>query len=195
MRTLLAIVTVGMLAAGGVARADVVVVPGVRVTVAPPPLRSEIRPAAPSTAHIWIPGHWAWRGGAHVWIGGYWALPPAPGYHWVHARWVNEGGTWVFYEGHWAINQPTSSTYIYEPAPAQEVIVREAPPEPIVEVRPATPFAGAVWIPGYWHWNGYRHVWVGGHWSAPRAGFVWEPHHWVRSPGGWRWAPGHWRRM
>src|SRR4051812_49402716 len=50
-----------------------VVVPGVRVGVAPPPARVEVRPVAPSRAHVWIPGHWAWRHGAHVWIGGYYA--------------------------------------------------------------------------------------------------------------------------
>src|SRR5262249_18399810 len=160
------------------------------------PPRVEVRPVAPSVSHVWIPGHWAWRGGAHVWIGGHYALPPAPGYHWVHARWGNQGGQWTFYEGHWALNQPTSPTYGYEPgpAPAREWVAEGAPPEPIAEVRPMAPFAGAVWIPGYWQWNGYRHVWVGGHYSAPRAGWVWEPHHWQRTPRGWVHVTGHWRR-
>src|SRR5947209_2264469 len=75
-----------------------VVVPGVRVGVAPPPARVEVRPMAPSREHVWIPGHWAWRSGAHVWIGGHYALPPGAGYHYVQARWVNEGGQWIFYE-------------------------------------------------------------------------------------------------
>ena len=199
-RILLSLATVTLLSfAPRLAHAQVtatVVVPGVRVSVPPPPLRAEVRPVAPSPRHTWIPGHWVWRNGAHVWYGGYYALPPAPGYHWVHARWVNEGGQWVFFEGHWAINQPTSPTYVYDPgpAPAEEVVVQQAPPEPIVEVRPATPFANAVWIPGYWQWNGYRHVWVGGHWSAPRAGWVWEPHHWQQTPRGWVHVRGHWRR-
>jgi hypothetical protein len=173
------------------------VVPGVRVAVAPPPPREEIRPVAPSPNHVWIPGHWAWRNGAHVWFQGHWAMPPAAGYHWVAARWVNEGGGWVYYEGHWVLNQPTQPEYVYDPppAPAQEVVVQQAPPPEIVEVRPAAPWGNAVWIPGYWYWNGYRHVWVGGHWSHGRAGWAWEPHHWMRGPGGWRWAPGHWRRM
>jgi hypothetical protein len=180
-----------------IAVAQPVVVPGVRVNVAPPPLRVEARPMAPSPRHIWIDGHWAWRGGAHVWMPGHWAMPPAPGYHWVPARWVNDGGQYVFYEGHWALNQPSQPTYVYDPgpAPAQEIVVQQAPPPDIVEVRPAAPWAGAVWIPGYWHWNGARHVWVGGHWSAGRPGWAWEPHRWVRGPGGgWHYAPGHWRR-
>jgi hypothetical protein len=195
-RILLSLSLVLSLFAPALAQAQVIV-QGVRVSAPPPPLRAEVRPVAPSLRHQWIPGHWAWRGGGHYWIPGYYALPPAEGYHWVHARWVNEGGTWVFYEGHWALNQPTQPTYVYEPGPPppQEVVVQQAPPPDVVEVRPAAPFGGAVWIPGYWHWNGYRHSWVGGHWSAPRAGWAWEPHHWVRAPGGWRWAPGHWRRL
>ena len=181
--------------APALARAQIVV-PGVSVSIAPPAPRVEVRPAAPSPAHLWIPGHWAWRGGAHVWMAGHYTQPPAPGYHWVAARWVNEGGRWVFFEGHWAMSQPASPSYVYDPgpAPAQELVVQQAPPEPIVEVRPAAPFGGAVWIPGYWHWNGSRHAWVGGHWSAPRAGWVWEPHHWQRTPRGWVHVHGHWRR-
>jgi hypothetical protein len=196
MRRILLVLVAALSFVPSLARAQVVVVPGVRVTVAPPPPRVEVRTVAPSPQHVWLPGHWAWRGGGHVWLPGHWALPPAPGYHWVHARWINEGGQWVFYEGHWAMNQPPAPSYVYDPgpAPAQEVVVQQAPPPDIVEVRPASPFGGAVWIPGFWHWNGYRHVWVGGHWSAPRVGYVWEPHHWQRTPGGWRWMPGHWRR-
>ena len=40
--------------------------------------RVEVQVARPSPNHIWIAGHWAWRGGAHVWIPGHWAMPPAP---------------------------------------------------------------------------------------------------------------------
>jgi hypothetical protein len=173
-----------------------VVVPGVRVGIAPPPPRVEVRPVAPSPAHVWIPGHWMWRRGGHVWAAGHYALPPGPGYRWVHARWVNEGGQWTYFEGHWAMNQPMSPGYVYDPGPvpAQEEVVAEEPPPPIVEVRPAMPFAGAVWIGGYWHWNGYRHAWVGGHWSAARPGWSWEPHRWEHTPRGWVHVRGHWRR-
>jgi len=33
----------------------------------------------------------------------------------------------------------------------------------IYEVVPP-PRAGAIWSPGRWEWNGYRHRWVAGHW-------------------------------
>ena len=173
-------------------------VPGVRVTAAPPPPRVEVRTAAPSAGHVWIAGHWAWRGAAHVWVPGHWALPPAAGYVWEPARWVNQNGQWVFYEGHWRVSAPAAPTVVYQPPPepAQPIEVEAAPPAPIAEVQPAAPFGGAVWIPGYWQWNGHHHVWVGGHWSAPRAGWVWEPHKWEHGPRGrWHHVPGHWRKL
>jgi hypothetical protein len=196
-RILLSFAAVALLSfVPGLARAQPVVVPGVRVSIAPPPLRAEVRPRAPSAAHVWIPGHWAWRGGAHVWMAGRYALPPAAGYRWVPARWVSERGQWVFFEGHWAVSQPPSAGSVYDPGPAptEEEVVQVAPPAPIVEVRPPLPFAGAVWIPGYWRWHDGRHVWVGGRWSAARAGSVWEPNHWQHTPRGWVHVHGHWRR-
>lgn len=172
--------------------------PGIHVTVAPPAPRVEVRPMAPSSAHVWVGGHWEWRRGGHVWIPGRWMLPPGPGYRWVPARWVHEpNGQWTFYAGRWVMPSPTSAPIeVYDPgpAPAQPVVVQVAPPAPRVEVRPAMPFAGAVWIPGYWQWNGVRHVWVAGRWSAPRAGWHWQPNHWRHTPRGWIWVPGHWRR-
>lgn len=171
------------------------VVPGIRVSVAPPAPRIEVRPAPPSPNHQWIDGHWAWRGNTHVWLGGHYVMPPSAGYSWVPARWVNENGAWVFFEGHWNsgyVAQPTVA-YAPPPPPAQPVYVEQAPPEPIVEVRPATPFAGAIWIPGYWNWHGRHHQWVGGHWSAPREGHVWENGRWEREEHRYRWVPGRWR--
>jgi hypothetical protein len=172
-----------------------VVVPAVRVTVAPPPLRVEVRPVAPSPAHVWIGGHWVWRGSRHVWIAGDWARPPRSGYVWVEPRWVPQAGQWVFYEGYW--NNPVvvtpSTVYQPTPRPAQPIEARFAPPAPIVEVRPALPFHGAAWIAGHWHWTGAQYVWMAGSWSAPRRGYVWVPGHWQPAGPHWRFVPGRWR--
>jgi hypothetical protein len=170
------------------------IVPVIRVTIAPPRPRVEVRPVAPSPDHMWIDGHWAWRGRRHVWVGGHWMTPPSTGYAWVPARWVNEGGAWIFYEGHWTSGYNPAPEVAYEPPPppAEPVYVQQAPPPPIVEVRPATPFPGAVWIPGTWQWHGRRHVWVGGHWSAPRPGYEWAPGGWERDGRRHRYSPGHW---
>jgi hypothetical protein len=173
-----------------------VYVPGIAVNVAPPPARVEVRSAAPSPGHMWINGHWGWRGGRHVWLGGHWAMPPGSGYTWAEARWVQQNGQWMFYEGHWVPPAVVAAppTYVDTPAPAGPVVEVE-PPAPIVEVRPATPYAGAVWQPGYWYWHGRHHQWVAGRWAPARAGWAWEAHHWERGPGGWHMVPGRWRRQ
>ena len=44
-----------------------------------------------------------------------------------------------------------------------ELYVNFAPPPARYHYVPA-PRAGFVWVPGYWHWRGHRHVWVRGHW-------------------------------
>jgi hypothetical protein len=182
---------------GGLAHAQIYV-PEIRVGIAPPPPRQEVMIARPSPRHNWIPGYWAWRGGQHVWLAGHWAIPPQPGMVWEPAHWQQAANGWVFREGHWRWNAAPSATAYYEPeavAPAPAVDVVTEPPAPIIETRPVAPFGGAVWIPGYWHWNGFHHAWVGGRWSAGRPGFVWEAHRWERGPGGWHMMPGHWRRM
>jgi hypothetical protein len=38
-----------------------------------------------------------------------------------------------------------------------------APPAPIVEVQLPVPTFRAVWVPGYWHWDGHRYGWRRGH--------------------------------
>jgi YXWGXW repeat-containing protein len=68
-----------------------------------------------------------------------------------------------------------------------------APPEVIVEAHDVAPYAGAVWIDGYWNWTGDRYSWVRGYWSQPRPGYVWTPHRWYRDGRGWRLSSGRWR--
>jgi hypothetical protein len=79
-------------------------------------------------------------------------------------------------------------------AAGAQVVVRVAPPPPVVE-RPGPPLhAGWVWTGGYYRWYRGRYVWVPGHWVAPpQPRAVWVPGRWVPRGGGWVWVPGHWR--
>jgi len=80
------------------------------------------------------------------------------------------------------------------PAFAQVAIdIQVAPPVPRVIVAPP-PRRGFVWAPGYWRWNGRRHVWMDGHWMRERPGFHWVPEAWVPHGGHYRFVPGHWVR-
>jgi len=160
-------------------------------TVAPPPMRVEVRPAAPNPADVWMPGYWRWMNGRHVWTGGHWSAPPQAGMTWVAPKWENRGGKWLFHEGAWS--SAVAPNVVYEPPAGPEVTVETAPPPPRVEVRPPQP-PGAVWIPGYWQWSGRRHVWVGGRWSAPKAGMRWEADHWEHTGRTWHLVRGHWAR-
>jgi hypothetical protein len=88
---------------------------------------------------------------------------------------------------------PACEAEIYDNGGIVEVAAE--PPPPQVEVVPPMPYAGAVWIPGVWEWQGGRHVWVRGRYVRPRAGYYYQPHRWERTPsGGWRHTPGGWRR-
>jgi hypothetical protein len=193
MRNLL--LAVALLIAPSVANAQVRYVRGVRVTVAPPAPRYELPPPAPSPRYQWIAGYWAWRANTQVWVGGRWALPPATGYVWEPARWDNSGGAWVFYEGHWRAIEAPDPQQVYVPPspPIQEVVVDAPPPAPPEEVRLSPPFEGAVWVPGYWHWQDGRHIWVAGRWSPQPAGYRWQEQRWEhRKDGKWHEHWGHW---
>jgi hypothetical protein len=79
--------------------------------------------------------------------------------------------------------------YDEQQGPTSEV----PPPPPQYEVVPVVPFAGAIWLGGYWGWGGSRYHWVPGRWDRPRAGFFWAPHRWVPYQGRWQ-LRGGWRR-
>lgn len=89
-----------------------------------------------------------------------------------------------------AYSRPAPSPY-YDDG---QVVVDLAPPAPYVEVVPALPFLGAIWLGGYWGWNGGRHAWVPGRWEQPRAGYAWRPHAWVERGGRWHGSGGGWYR-
>jgi hypothetical protein len=75
-----------------------------------------------------------------------------------------------------------------------QVVVRIAPPAPIVEVRGEPPERGFVWIDGYHRWDGGRYVWVPGRWDRPpHPGQRWVAHRWVHHGDHWEMREGHWR--
>ena len=75
-----------------------------------------------------------------------------------------------------------------------DVVVRVAPPRPLVERRIPPPGRGYVWTPGYHRWDGRAYVWVPGAWVLPPRPHVhWVPAHWAHRRGGWVVVEGHWR--
>ena len=100
------------------------------------------------------------------------------------------------YPRYGAYGQPAYPAYPAGPAYDEEIAVANvAPPPPYAEVIPVVPFAGAIWLSGYWGWSGGRHTWVGGRWDHPRPGYGWAPHRWVPGGGGqWHLRGGGWVR-
>jgi hypothetical protein len=78
--------------------------PGVEIIAptAPPPLQSEVIIAAPSPAHVWLPGYWNWQN-RWVWMPGRWEIPPRPGMRWEGHRWImhEDGNRWRMHHGEW----------------------------------------------------------------------------------------------
>jgi hypothetical protein len=146
--------------------------PPIQVAFGGPPPPAVVVRQGPPANRVWVPARWEIDRGRRVYRPGYWQVAaPAPVY-----------------------SAPVYSAPVYEPPAYGAVEVEQAPPPPRVEVQTPMPFAGAVWIPGTWEWNGRGYYWTAGTWSAPRPGFRWEAHHWVRHGRHWAFRPGHWHR-
>ena len=75
--------------------------------------------------------------------------------------------------------------------PPPPIVVREAPPQPIVEVQTRSPGAGYMWVPGRHTWRDGRWVWVSGGWvMPPQPGAVYVEGRW--DGGSRNWVEGHW---
>src|SRR5262245_20088786 len=69
-----------------------------------------------------------------------------------------------------------------------DVMIGLAPPPLEEEVIPP-PRVGYAWAPGYWQWDGRRHIWVAGHWIDERPGYFWVPDRWDDWHGRWHYRP------
>lgn len=66
----------------------------------PPPPRHEAE-APHRRGHIWVPGHWEWRGRGHTWVPGHY-LAVRSGYYYEQPRWEQHGDRWSYRSGRWA---------------------------------------------------------------------------------------------
>ncbi|MDE2146574.1 MAG: YXWGXW repeat-containing protein [Burkholderiales bacterium] len=88
---------------------------------------------------------------------------------------------------------PVVSVYVEPPLVEPEpIVVGWAPPPMLVEPPPPMPFGGAVWIGGYWVWQG-RWVWAAGRWApVPRPGYAWVSPYYENRDGFVVFVAGHW---
>lgn len=75
----------------------------------------------------------------------------------------------------------------------QQVPPPAPPPAPIEAVSPS-PATNAVWIPGYWSYNGNSYAWVSGHWEIPPVNsHTYVAAHWENQGSGYFFVPSYWR--
>lgn len=72
------------------------------------------------------------------------------------------------------------------------IILGDAPPPVRYEIVPA-PRDGYLWAPGFWNWDGSRHVWREGHWERMRPDYVYIQPQWHQENDGWRFERGGWK--
>ena len=82
--------------------------------------------------------------------------------------------------------QATTTYLVAQPPPP--------PPPPGSEVVTVQPAPNAVWVPGYWAFNGVQYIWLAGSWQIPPP----YHHHYVRARwlwrnGGYVYVRGYWR--
>ncbi len=164
------------------------------VEQAPPPPVREYIVERPSPRYVWIEGYWGWREGRHSWVAGHWELPPRERVEWVGPRWEHRGNGYVFVEGFWREAGVSVGVSIGGPGPM--IMVREGPPPPRRERidERHRPSRDAVWITGFWRYDGRAYVWMPGRWELPpRGNHEWIEPRWENRGGGYVFIEGHWR--
>jgi len=92
---------------------------------------------------------------------------------------------------------PQQGTVYDRPYPTYSRVASEAPPPPPAppaENITAPPAPNALWIPGYWIYNGSQYSWSGGHWEVPPANArTYVAAHWENQGGTPVYVQGSWR--
>jgi hypothetical protein len=67
-------------------------------------------------------------------------------------------------------------------------------PPPGQQIIPAAPAPNALWIPGYWSYDGYRYTWAVGHWEIPPPNArSYVAAHWENRGNGFAFVEGYWQ--
>src|SRR2546423_359808 len=67
-------------------------------------------------------------------------------------------------------------------------------PPPQAEAMPPAPAPNALWIPGYWNYDGRGYSWAGGHWEIPPPmARSYIAAHWENRGSQYVYVPGYWQ--
>lgn len=74
-----------------------------------PAADSQMMGPAPSSAYVWMAGHWNSEGGQWKWLAGHWDLPPTRSAVWISGHWIQGGSGWVWMNGAWNVAEAPQS--------------------------------------------------------------------------------------
>lgn len=85
-----------------------------------------------------------------------------------------------------------------QPPMTQSRVVSQQPPPPPssqpADVVTAPPSPTAIWIPGYWAYNGVGYVWTSGRWEVPPPNcHAYVAPYWAYQGGSYVYVQGSWR--
>ena len=95
-----------------------------------------------------------------------------------------------------SVDQKNGTLYPYpDDRGYRRVRVERVPPPPAYqEAIPPAPAPNAVWIPGYWYYDGRGYAWVHGNWEVPPPNaHAYVSAHWERQGDRDVYLPGSWR--
>ena len=94
------LLTIGLIAGGGVVMPKLASAETEIVTDTPPPPDRIEHAPPPRDGSVWSAGHWEWNGRSYVWVSGTWIVERRAA-HWVVGRWEPVGAQWHYIAGHW----------------------------------------------------------------------------------------------
>ena len=96
-----------------------------------------------------------------------------------------------------SIDHQRGTLYGSEREATTNVVVQTPPPQPPPpgpEVVTVQPGPGAVWVSGFYEFDGVRYIWVPGHWAYPPHGYRgYVAARWVYRGGSYVYVRGYWR--
>jgi hypothetical protein len=94
------------------------------------------------------------------------------------------------------VDHQNGTIYRSESDATTNVVVEAVPPmpPPPSELQTAQPTPSAMWVYGYYDYDGYRYLWVPGHWEIPPPNAVaFRRPHWIVRGGSYVYIRGYWR--